>query len=145
MNDYHACHFINEVDEWQSLQFTIIRQALSSTCIAWQFGNDTVLLHSRFLADHMTRLCNYVIDYKCGIFHWLFAIPLLHFLSEAAVPFSGQGLTAVPSSLSDNAWWGAEDLSDLRRVRREGSSSRSEFLQGSSLEDAIDWSSRGVI
>lgn len=76
----------------------------------------------------MRRLCNYVIEERYGMFHWLFAVPLLHFLSNAAAPFSAQEVTSAPSSINDNSWWGAEDLSGFGRVRRQGSTSRSDLI-----------------
>ena len=66
----------------------------------------------------------YVIEYRRDIFHWLFAMPLLHFLSDSVQPFSFETLTLEPSSvIKDTTWWGTQGL-DFLRVRRQAAFSR---------------------
>ena len=61
------------------------------------------------MAKSLLRICNYVIENRPGIYHWLFAVPLLHFLSEVAAPYSGE-LSSAPSSIKDDTWWGAQEI-----------------------------------
>lgn len=65
----------------------------------------------------------YVIEYRRDIFHWLFAMPLLHFLSDSVQPFSIETLSLEPNSMKDTLWWGTQGL-DFLRVRRQAAFSR---------------------
>ncbi|CAH3163087.1 unnamed protein product, partial [Porites evermanni] len=65
--------------------------------------------HLSKVASSLCRICNYVIETRPGIYHWLFAVPLLHFLSEVAAPYSGE-LSSAPSSIKDDTWWGAQEI-----------------------------------
>ena len=75
------------------------------------------------LANYLLQLCMYVIEYRRGVFHWLFAMPLLHFLSDTSKPFSFEELTSEPGLKEDNNWWGTQGL-DFKTVRRQASFSR---------------------
>ena len=97
------------------------------------FLNYALILLLRTLVDNLKRLCKYVIEQKKGIFHWLFAVPLLHFLSKSVVPFSGGQRPAAPSSLNDNNWWGADDLFDFFRVRRQVLNARLDLFYTNAL------------
>ena len=68
------------------------------------------------MADGLLRVCNYVIENRPGIYHWLFAVPLLHFLSEVAVRYSGE-LSLAPSHVKDDTWWGAQEI-NFQSVRK---------------------------
>lgn len=85
------------------------------------------LMLLRTLADYMRRLCNYVIEHRFGMFNWLFAVPLLHFLSKSSAPYCLKMLSPEPSSVKDDSWWGIEDL-NLRKVRQRASTSRLALL-----------------
>lgn len=93
-------------------------------------GFDAILRHfpkkenKSTLVNSLWQLCSYVIDNRSEIFHWLFAVPLLHFLSDAAEPFSTDVPTASPSSAKDNSWWGTQDM-NFQRVRNQAEIFRS--------------------
>ena len=61
------------------------------------------------MVNSLLRICNYVIENRPGIYHWLFAVPLLHFLSEVAGPYFAE-LSSAPSSIKDDTWWGAQEI-----------------------------------
>ena len=82
-----------------------------------------VLIFLSSLANYLLQLCMYVIEYRRGVFHWLFAMPLLHFLSDTSKPFSFEELTSEPGLKEDNNWWGTQGL-DFKTVRRQASFSR---------------------
>ena len=65
-----------------------------------------VLIFLSSLANYLLQLCMYVIEYRRGVFHWLFAMPLLHFLSDTSKPFSFEELTLEPGLKEDNRWGG---------------------------------------
>ena len=69
------------------------------------------------MAESLLRICNYVIKNRPGIYHWLFAVPLLHFLFGVAAPYSGE-LSTVPSFLKDDTWWGAQEI-NFQSVRQQ--------------------------
>lgn len=81
------------------------------------------ILYPSTMADSLLRLCMHVIEYRRDIFHWLFAMPLLHFLSESVQPYSFETLTLEPSSVKDTSWWGTQGL-DFQSVRRQAAFSR---------------------
>ena len=69
------------------------------------------------MAESLLRICNYVIKNRPGMYHWLFAVPLLHFLFGVAAPYSGE-LSTVPSPLKDDTWWGAQEI-NFQSVRQQ--------------------------
>lgn len=75
------------------------------------------------LADCLLNLCMYVIEYRRDIFHWLFAMPLLHFLSDSVQPSSSETPTLEPSSVKDTSWWGTQGL-EFQSVRRQAAFTR---------------------
>ena len=38
---------------------------------------------------------------------WLYAVPLVHFLTQASEPFSNEVLLMEEPKPNDDAWWGA--------------------------------------
>ena len=42
---------------------------------------------------------------------WLFAVPLVHFLTQASEPFSSDVLLMEEPQPKDDTWWGADGFS----------------------------------
>ena len=78
----------------------------------------------------------YVIEYRRDIFHWLFAMPLLHLLSDSVQPFSFETLTVEPSSVKDTSWWGTQGL-DFQSVRRQAAFSRYLCYRPEAMKDIL--------
>ena len=83
--------------------------------------------YCRLLADNLLSLCTYVIKDRPGISDWLFAIPLLHFLSGTAKPYLADILfsNVTPPEMKDleDSWWGSQGL-NLIGVRQRAERSR---------------------
>ena len=68
-------------------------------------------LSLRNLGESIQAICRHVVkDYR-DLHDWLFAVPLVHFLTQASKPFSNEVLVMDEPKPNNDEWWGANGFS----------------------------------
>ncbi|XP_068694638.1 E3 ubiquitin-protein ligase rnf213-alpha-like [Montipora foliosa] len=72
--------------------------------------------YHQLLGESIQRVCRQVAKEYRDVHDWLFAVPLAHFLTHTAEPFSNAVLLMEEPSTKDDMWWGANGF-DTKSVR----------------------------
>lgn len=70
----------------------------------------------RNLGEAIQAICRHVAKEHRNLHDWLFAVPLVHFLTRNSQPFSNSVLLMEKPKDRDDTWWGAEGF-DTKSVR----------------------------
>ena len=63
------------------------------------------------------KICRHVVEHHSGLHHWLYAVPLVHFLTDQSRPFDKSVLVIdKPKQRQEDEWWGAQGFG-TRAVR----------------------------
>ena len=65
----------------------------------------------RNLGESIQAICKHVVKHYHDLHDWLFAVPLVHFLTQASKPFSTDVLLVEEPKRNDDLWWGASEFS----------------------------------
>ena len=65
------------------------------------------LCYARKLGEAIQAICRHVAKECDSLHEWLFAVPLVHFLTQASEPFSSDVLLMEEPKRNDETWWGA--------------------------------------
>ena len=52
-------------------------------------------------------MCRQVVKDDNDLHEWLFAVPLVHFLTQVSEPFNSDALLMEEPKPNDDTWWGA--------------------------------------
>ena len=78
---------------------------------------------SRSLGEAIQAICKHVAKNHRDHHEWLFAVPLVHFLTQVSQPFSGSVLLMEEPKEKDDTWWGANGF-DTKSVRERSFTKR---------------------
>ena len=94
------------------------REALSCKDSFYALRQLVLVLQSsiRTLGESIQALCRQVIRQCHDLHAWLFAVPLVHFLTQQSKPFSDSSLLMEMPKGKDESWWGSEGF-QTRTVR----------------------------
>ena len=70
----------------------------------------------RKLGEAIQAICRHVVKNHRDIHDWLFAVPLVHFLTQVSQPFNSSVLLTEKPENKDETWWGASGF-DTKTVR----------------------------
>lgn len=70
----------------------------------------------RNLGEAIQAICRHVAKEHHDLHDWLFAVPLVHFLTRVSQPFSNSVLLMEKPKDRDDTWWGASGF-DTKSVR----------------------------
>ena len=65
------------------------------------------LCYARKLGEAIQAICRHAAKEYYSLHEWLFAVPLVHFLTQASDPFSSDVLLMEEPKRNDETWWGA--------------------------------------
>ena len=72
----------------------------------------------RSLGEAIQAICRYIAKNRYDLHDWLFAVPLVHFLTQASEPFSSSVLLMEEPKQKDDTWWGATGF-ETKSVREK--------------------------
>ena len=78
---------------------------------------------SRSLGEAIQAICKHVAKNHNDLHEWLFAVPLVHFLTQVSQPFSGSVLLMEEPKEKDDTWWGANGF-DTKSIRERSFTER---------------------
>ena len=61
---------------------------------------------ARNLGEAIQDICRYAARERYDLHDWLFAVPLVHFLTQTSEPFSNAVLLMEEPKGKDDTWWG---------------------------------------
>lgn len=77
-----------------------------------------LFLSTRNLGKAIQAICRHVAKDRYDLHDWLFAVPLVHFLTQASKPFSNAVLLMEEPKRKDDTWWGANGF-ETKSVREK--------------------------
>ena len=70
----------------------------------------------RNIGEAIQGICRHVSKSHRDLHDWLFAVPLVHFLTQACAPFDSSVLLTEKPKEKDETWWGANGF-ETKAVR----------------------------
>ena len=70
----------------------------------------------RNIGEAIQGICRHVSKSHRDLHDWLFAVPLIHFLTQACAPFDSSVLRMEKPKEKDETWWGANGF-ETKAVR----------------------------
>ena len=76
-----------------------------------------ILFLFRNLGEAIQVICRHASENHHDRYDWLFAVPLVHFLTQVSQPFSNSVLLMEKPKDKDDTWWGASGF-DTESMRK---------------------------
>ena len=81
----------------------------------------------RNIGEAIQGICRHVSKNHRDLHDWLFAVPLVHFLTQECAPFDSSVLLTEKPKEKDETWWGAKGFET--KTVRERLSTRDRYFR----------------
>ncbi|KAJ7355102.1 hypothetical protein OS493_027891 [Desmophyllum pertusum] len=116
----HSVYTNLDPEDYKRLFFSLILRPdpKEQTCIAFESLLDRIPCEQwQNLGEAIRVICRHASENHHDRHDWLFAVPLVHFLTQVSQPFSNSVLLMEKPKDKDDTWWGASGF-DTESMRK---------------------------